>query len=42
MFYGEDHGLSRTGTPSNRICRMEEILAWLDRYLKEGAVHDAP
>lgn len=40
LFYGEDHGLSRTGTPSNRICRMEEILAWLDRYLKEGSAHD--
>ena len=39
MFYGEDHGLSRTGTPSNRICRMEEILSWLDKHLKEGDLH---
>ena len=40
MFYGEDHGLSRTGKPSNRICRMEEILAWLDGHLKEGETHE--
>ena len=41
MFYGEDHGLSRTGKPSNRICRMEEILAWLDGHLKEGDAHES-
>lgn len=35
LFYGENHGLSRTGKPSNRICRMEEILAWLNSHLKE-------
>ena len=34
LFHGEGHGLSRTGSPRNRICRMEEILAWLDAHLK--------
>ncbi|MCI9648225.1 S9 family peptidase [Oscillibacter sp.] len=41
MFYGESHGLSRTGKPSNRICRLEEILNWLDRHLKEGNPHES-
>ena len=36
MFYGEDHGLSREGKPSNRVSRMTEILGWLDGHLKEG------
>lgn len=33
LFYGEDHGLSRNGKPSNRICRMEQILGWIRKYL---------
>lgn len=34
MFYGEDHGLSREGKPSNRISRLSEILRWVDEHLK--------
>jgi len=35
LFHGENHELSRSGKPRNRIRRMEEILAWLDKYLKQ-------
>ena len=38
LFHGESHGLSRGGRPQNRIRRMEEILGWMDNYLKGGAV----
>ncbi len=34
LFHGENHDLSRTGKPENRISRMREILNWLDLYLK--------
>ena len=34
MFYGENHGLSREGKPSNRISRLSEILRWMDEHLK--------
>ena len=34
LFHGENHDLSRTGKPENRISRMQEILNWLDTYLK--------
>ncbi len=34
LFHGENHELSRSGKPQNRIRRMEEIVAWFDRYLK--------
>ena len=34
LFHGENHELSRSGRPQNRIRRMEEILAWFDQYLK--------
>ena len=34
LFKDETHELSRSGRPRSRIRRMEEILAWLDRYLK--------
>jgi len=34
LFHGENHELSRSGKPRNRIRRMEEILAWMDKYLK--------
>lgn len=33
---GENHELSRSGRPSRRIRRMKEIVAWMDRHLKEG------
>lgn len=35
MFYGENHGLSREGKPSNRISRLSEILRWMEEHLKE-------
>ncbi len=34
IFRGEDHGLSRDGKPRQRVRRLEEILAWFERYLK--------
>ena len=34
MFKGENHELSRSGKPKNRIKRLEEITNWFDRYLK--------
>ena len=34
VFHGENHELSRSGKPCNRLRRMEEILAWMDQYLK--------
>ena len=34
LFKGENHELSRSGAPRNRLSRMREILGWMDRYLK--------
>lgn len=34
LFHGENHELSRSGSPKNRISRMKEILSWMDQYLK--------
>ena len=34
LFKGENHELSRSGKPQNRVRRMEEILGWMDKYLK--------
>ena len=34
VFHGENHELSRSGKPDNRISRMKEILIWFDQYLK--------
>ena len=34
LFKKEGHSLSRWGRPQNRIARMDEILAWMDKYLK--------
>ncbi len=34
LFHGENHELSRSGKPYNRISRMKEILAWFDSYLR--------
>ena len=31
---GENHELSRSGRPRNRIVRMREILSWMDQHLK--------
>jgi dipeptidyl aminopeptidase/acylaminoacyl peptidase len=33
VFKGENHELSRSGKPLNRIKRLEEITAWFDKYL---------
>lgn len=32
LFHGENHDLSRTGKPSNRIERLERIIGWFDRH----------
>ena len=34
LFHGENHELSRSGRPDNRISRLEEILLWFTRYLQ--------
>jgi len=34
LFHGENHELSRSGKPKNRLKRLEEITAWFDKYLK--------
>ena len=34
LFRDENHELSRSGKPKNRISRMREILGWMDKYLK--------
>ena len=34
-FKGENHELSRSGKPLHRIKRLEEITAWMNKYLKE-------
>lgn len=34
LFEGENHDLSRSGTPSNRIDRLDEMVTWFDKYLK--------
>jgi len=36
MFREENHELSRSGKPKHRARRLEEIVAWFDRYLKDG------
>lgn len=33
LFHGENHELSRSGRPDNRITRMKEILTWFQTYL---------
>lgn len=34
VFHEENHDLSRSGRPQNRITRLGEICRWLDRYLQ--------
>jgi dipeptidyl aminopeptidase/acylaminoacyl peptidase len=34
IFKGENHNLSRTGTPTNLVERLERILEWFERYSK--------
>lgn len=35
MFKNENHELSRNGHPKNRVKRLEEITAWIDKYTAE-------
>ena len=35
LFHGENHDLSRTGKPLNRIRRLEEITRWFETYARE-------
>ena len=35
LFKGENHELSRSGKPRNRVRRLEEILSWMEKYLGE-------
>jgi len=33
LFHGENHELSRSGRPANRLVRLEAIMDWFERYL---------
>ena len=35
MFKGENHELSRSGKPKHRIRRLQEMVDWFDKYLKD-------
>lgn len=35
LFHGENHELSRSGKPKNRISRLSEIGNWFEKYLKQ-------
>ncbi len=35
IFKGENHELSRSGRPQNRVRRLREITEWMDKYLKD-------
>ena len=34
LFHGENHELSRSGKPENRITRLTEICEWFEKYVK--------
>ncbi len=34
VFHGENHELSRSGKPKNRVRRLTEITEWMDKHLK--------
>ena len=34
LFHGENHELSRSGKPKNRVKRLDEITRWFDQWLK--------
>ena len=34
LFHGENHELSRSGKPENRLTRLQEIGDWFEKYLK--------
>ena len=33
LFHGENHELSRSGKPGNRITRLKELEQWFEKYL---------
>jgi dipeptidyl aminopeptidase/acylaminoacyl peptidase len=35
VFHGENHELSRSGRPKNRLSRLQEIQTWFDGHLGE-------
>ncbi len=35
LFHGEDHNLSRSGRPRERVRRLNEIMNWFEKYLKD-------
>lgn len=34
LFHGENHELSRSGKPENRLSRLRELVQWFEKYLK--------
>ncbi len=34
LFHGENHELSRSGKPQNRMTRLDELMKWFEKYLK--------
>lgn len=40
LFHGENHELSRSGKPKNRLRRLQEITQWMDQYLLTKADPD--
>ena len=34
LFHGENHELSRSGTPRHRIRRLKEMTDWFQKYLE--------
>ena len=35
LFKGENHELSRSGKPKNRVRRLDEITKWMDKHMKQ-------
>ena len=42
LFHGENHELSRSGAPKNRVSRLREITEWMDKYCKKEAQEEDP
>ena len=43
VFPNSSHGMSRDGTPEQRVARLKLIVEWLDRWLKPaGSIPGAP
>lgn len=40
MFHGENHELSRSGKPKNRVKRLKEITQWMKTYLQTSSQED--